>query len=74
MKKYEIINWEKIIIRRLKEIPTLWTEMIEYLKWELIVNPKAQKKYNKREVKAYNDWIKTAISIIGSVPTRLVDK
>lgn len=61
-------------IQFLDEFPTPRKDMIEYLKWEFIIRPEYQKKYKtKQEVKAYNDWIQTAISMILIWATQLKD-
>lgn len=63
----------KAEIKRLKEIPTKRTSMIEYLKWEKITWF-IGRKYGKKEVKAYNDWIETSIQMIASCMTKLVEQ
>lgn len=64
--------WHTAEVLFLKEIPAQRNEMVEYLKGEFIVRPE-HSKYTKKEAKIYNAWIQTAIGMIGSTMTRLVD-
>lgn len=63
----------KVEIKKLKEVPTERTSMIEYLKLEKITWF-IGRKYDKKEVKAYNDWIETSIQRIASCMTKLVEQ
>lgn len=62
---------KEVEIERLKEIPTQWNEMIEYLKWEKIIK-KMFVNYPSNYADWYNSWIQRAIQMIGSVPTRFI--
>lgn len=71
-RKVKKINWEKVSIKFLDEIPTPWKDMIEYLKWEMIVRPENQKKYKtKQTVIAYNNGIERSIQMIASCFSQL---
>lgn len=77
MKKRELrwywATWASI--QFLDEVPTNWKNMIEYLKWEIIIRPQFQNKYKTpKEVKAYNDWIRYAMQFIASYSTQLKDR